>query len=115
MGIILHQSRTKKKGFIRLSKMGICISKHTVNTKLKEMAKGHDLPVLTWKEKVQKIHDLHETTSMDTTTGNANDDDSCHVPLCCVKSKQYDIVGDNCDFEQRPTIYSSVKCDKGTF
>ncbi|KAK3741422.1 hypothetical protein QZH41_003986 [Actinostola sp. cb2023] len=95
------------------------------------MAERHDSPIMKWKENVQKYHESSNmvitTTSGDETRngfdGDGDDDTLLSSPLHSVQIspiadvshtnlKRYDITGDNCDFEQRPSQYSSVKDTK---
>jgi hypothetical protein len=53
VSVILLHSGAKRRDFLRLNRLGICMSHSETIKKQKEMGKSHDIQALMWKSEIE--------------------------------------------------------------
>ena len=100
IGLFLHHEGCTKQAFRQLSSLGISTSHTTVLKKMDEVCSTFDQKLLLWKA---AINDHYAATAVTLTSQGT-----------CGPTVDFQIVGDNIDFEIHPTL-STLKYKKDSF
>ncbi|XP_068684644.1 uncharacterized protein [Montipora foliosa] len=107
VGLSLFLGRTRKKGFTRLQKLGMCMSRKSTSRKIKEAAQHFQKKIKSWKAVLERVkntptsEDLTSTQKEPQSTSSSTSDVRTHdlqltsMPVLGAPQIQHQVVTSN--------------------